>query len=113
MVINMSDPQKNDASAGSEPFVPCYNKKNWKEDVTGRIVAIMTREIRWHSKIELEKLCTGMSERILVKRLSIGRELSLASRKLASLTRLNWSVRVSMLYRDCVIISRAGNMLYF
>ena len=32
MVINMSDPQKNDASAGSEPFVPCYNKKNWKED---------------------------------------------------------------------------------
>ena len=27
MVINMSDPQKNDASAGSEPFVPCYNKK--------------------------------------------------------------------------------------
>ena len=32
MVINMSDPQKNDASAGSEPFVPCYNKKNWEED---------------------------------------------------------------------------------
>jgi len=28
----MSDPQKNDASAGSEPFVPCYNKKNWEED---------------------------------------------------------------------------------
>ena len=30
MVINMSDPQKNDASAGSEPFVPCYNKKKEK-----------------------------------------------------------------------------------
>ena len=28
----MSGSQKNDASTGSEPFVPCYNKKNWKED---------------------------------------------------------------------------------
>jgi hypothetical protein len=26
----MSDPQKNDANSGT--FVPCYNKKNWKED---------------------------------------------------------------------------------
>lgn len=28
----MSDPQKNDAGSGTAPFVPCYNKKNWKED---------------------------------------------------------------------------------